>query len=209
MRVDNLQKQFDDLKAEQSKHQSDQIPAKKVTNLIFKCEMCDFQTNSKQGLKTHIARKHTKLSNEVFPKKCELCNRDIENSTEMKKHLISHSYKCSSKLKYKCDECDFWGPNELTLEMHVRKYHSENITCGMCECEAKDSENLEIHTFTCEIFQCNFCYEKFKNVQEMKTHWRNDHDGKSITIKHFKRERDNHEFFEDNFYNSGELFKKK
>ena len=51
MQVDNLQKQFDDLKSEQSKHQSDQIPAKKVTNLIFKCKMCDFQTNSKQGLK--------------------------------------------------------------------------------------------------------------------------------------------------------------
>ena len=28
----------------------------------------------------------------------------------------------------------------------------------------------------------------------MKPHWRNYHDGKSITIKHFKRERDNHEF---------------
>ena len=123
MQVDNLQKQFDDLKAEQSKHQFDQIPAKKVTNKIFKYKMCDFQTNSKQGLKKHLERKHLKLNNEAFPQNCELCNRDIEKATEMKKHLISHSYKCSSQLKYKCD---FWGPNTLTLEMHVRKYNAEN-----------------------------------------------------------------------------------
>ena len=43
----------------------------------------------------------------------------------------------------------------------------------------------------------------------MKTHWSNAHDGKSITIRHFKRERDNHEFVEDKFYTSGELFNKK
>ena len=43
----------------------------------------------------------------------------------------------------------------------------------------------------------------------MKTQWSNAHDGKSITIRHFKRERDNHEFVEDNFYSLRELVKKK
>ena len=42
----------------------------------------------------------------------------------------------------------------------------------------------------------------------MKTHWSNAHDGKSMTIKHFKRERDNHEFLEDNFYSSREFSRK-
>ena len=91
----------------------------------------------RQGLKKYLERKHLKLNNEAFPQNFELCNRDIENATEIKKHLISHSYKCSSQLKYECDECDFWVTNTLTLEMHNRKYHSENITC---EFELKDSE---------------------------------------------------------------------
>ena len=32
----------------------------------FKCSKCDFDTESKQGLKTHITRTHTVISNEVY-----------------------------------------------------------------------------------------------------------------------------------------------
>ena len=31
-------------------------------------------------------------------------------------------------LNYKCDECEFWGPNTLTMEVHVKKVHCETIT---------------------------------------------------------------------------------
>ena len=39
--------------------------------------------------------------------------------------------------------------------MHIQRNHCETITCGMCDYEAKDFENLDIHTFTCEMYKCN------------------------------------------------------
>ena len=57
----------------------------------------DIQWVKIPGLRFHVIIKETLYS--VFPKKCELCNKMIENPKEMKKHLISHSYKSSSQLK--------------------------------------------------------------------------------------------------------------
>ena len=39
--------------------------------------------------------------------------------------------------------------------MHIKRNHSEIITCGMCDFEAKDIEILDTHTFTCEMYKCN------------------------------------------------------
>ena len=39
------------------------------------------------------------------------------------------------------------------MEVHVGKSHSEIKECGLCEYEAKDSENLNLHLATCEINQ--------------------------------------------------------
>ena len=36
----------------------------------------------------------------------------------MKDHMISHSFE---KLQFKCDECDFWGPNKQTMKMHIKE----------------------------------------------------------------------------------------
>ena len=58
--------------------------------------------------------------------------------------IISHSYKAAGDLQFKCDECDFWGPNAQTMVMHFRRNHSENISCGLCDFEAKDIETLDI-----------------------------------------------------------------
>ena len=36
------------------------------------------------------------------------------------------------------EECDFLGKNEVTMEVHLGKLHSEKFECGCLE-------NLEIH----------------------------------------------------------------
>ena len=56
------------------------------------------------------------------------------------------------------------------MKMHFRRVHSENISCGICNLEVKDIETLDIHTFTCERFQCNWCAKSFNNVSDMKIH---------------------------------------
>ena len=49
-----------------------------------------------------------------------------------KKNINSHSYKLA---KFKCDDCDFVGESELTMEVHIGKHHSETYECGLCDVE--------------------------------------------------------------------------
>ena len=69
---------------------------------------------------------------------------------KIEKHILSHAYRGEDELKFKCVECEFWGPNTLTLEVHVKKVHCEKIKCRLCDIETKDLESLEIHLTTCE-----------------------------------------------------------
>ena len=84
----------------------------------------------------------------------------------MKKHIKSHSYK---QAKFKCDDCDFVGESELTMEVHIGKQHLEKYECGLCEFEAQNFENL-VHLNTCEVYQCGGCEKIFKTIKEVETH---------------------------------------
>ena len=167
-------------------------PAHKVDKNVseFQCTFCDFTSISKQGLKTHIARKHTKLEKEVYPKACDLCEKTFETSIKMKEHLKTHSYK---KMIFKCEECDFFGPNELSMEVHTGKFHAEIIECGLCEFKAESLENLDAHLQTCEIFDCNKCEKRFNSFPKLKTHLDGKHkkDLQFTFIKQYKLDRKN------------------
>ena len=83
------------------------------------------------------------------------------------KHISSHAYKDEYELKFKRDECEFWGPNPLTMEVHVKKMHCENIRCRLSDnYEAKDKESLDIHLSTCENLNAS-CLEKGVNQLEI------------------------------------------
>ena len=127
---------------------------------------------------------------------------------QVDQHRISHSYKCSSKLNYKCEECEFWGPNTLAMEMHVKKLHSENISCGMCDLEMINMEELETHLVTCEVYRCGECKIKLKTVSDIKKHINKEHKGRNICLTHLQTNREHSDFFDDNFYTSREIFKK-
>ena len=127
----------------------------------------------------------------------------------VEKHILAHSYKCSSYLKYKCDECDFWGPNTLTMEVHMKKYHSETVKCGLCDYEAAGMEELETHMVTCEIYKCEECKTIFKTLTEIKEHINRNHAGKPVWLTHSKSDRKYQEYFNSTKYNRKELFSKK
>ena len=161
--------------------------------------MCNFETRSKSGLKTHIARKHTNYSDNDVPIKCEICENEFKNQKDMKDHMISHSYCKSDLLKFKCDECEFWGPNAQTMKMHFRRLHCENVSCGICDLEMKDIDTLDTHTSTCQGFKCNWCDKRFYSISDIKRHSKQDHKGKNH-IYHYIRMRINEEFFSEDFF---------
>ena len=165
----------------------------------FTCKMCDFESRSKSGLRNHIARKHTNYAENDVPLKCEICEEEFKSEKDIKDHMVSHSYYNSDLLKFKCDECDFWGPNPQTMKMHFRRLHCENVSCGICDLEMRDIETLDTHTLTCQRFKCNWCDASFSNISELKSHSKQQHKGKNyITV--YKRMRINDEFFSDDFF---------
>ena len=118
---------------------------------------------------------------------------------------MSHSYKSSSNLNYKCDECDFWGKDILSMNVHVKKHHSEKITCDYV---AADIESLETHLFTCEIYRCLNCHNQFTNLTSVKKHVNDEHDGKPTWIKHTKQDRKDSDYYKSDDHKSKDLFNK-
>ena len=90
---------------------------------------------------SHIGRKH-KIENGNFPRTCDLCDFVIKNEKHFKKHMLSHSYK---RIEYKCEECEFYGTDELAMEIHIKKVHSEMIECGLCDSVFEDPDKCELH----------------------------------------------------------------
>ena len=123
-KLEKIEKKLTDDKFANEKEKNNKIKdledlVKKQTKMKVEplsCTACEFTTTSKQGLKTHIKRKHTKLNKVKYPITCELCEQILDDEKEMNLHLKTHSYRDVEELKYKSEDCDFWGPNNLKME---------------------------------------------------------------------------------------------
>ena len=60
--------------------------------------------------------------------------------------------------------------SEFSTEVFIGKHHSEKYECGLCDVEAKDLENIEIHLVSCELYHCGGCKIKFKNIKGVTNH---------------------------------------
>ena len=83
----------------------------------FKCSECTFEANSERGLKSHVGMKHQE-ENGKYPRTGDFCDLEIKNAKDMKKQKLSHSY---NRVEYKCEECDFYGTDDLAMEMHKKE----------------------------------------------------------------------------------------
>ena len=92
------------------------------------------------------------------------------------------------------------------MEVHIGKDHSENYECGLCEFEAKNFENLDIHLNSCEVYQCGGCEKIFKTIKDVKTHI----DEKQYTdgwhyVYHLKLDRNNSNEVSEKRHRSDEI----
>ena len=200
-----LSKQDKQIKILNDKISASESKEKSEESLLFKCKECDFTTLTKQGMKTHEKRKHTRTSKQIrFPRSCELCDKKIRKSIELKQHIKTHSY---NSVDYKCVECDFMGSNDTTMEVHMGKVHCEKIECGICDNVFNNLEALETHLSTCEVYKCDECGFITTKLVVVKIHLDKEHNGGTeMQINHLKQSTANREEYDCYFYKKRDLF---
>ena len=72
----------------------------------------------------------------------------------------------------------------------------------------KDAESLGTHLSTCEIYECDLCYFRVKQISEMKSHMENKHKDCNSRIWHAKVDRNNEEVIDASEHWKLELFPK-
>ena len=86
------------------------------------CRECDFETNSRQGLKIHKSKVHSKINFEEFPAACNICEKVLDNEDSLKRHKKNeHTFHI---VRYQCDECNFMANDITTLHVHFGMHHS-------------------------------------------------------------------------------------
>ena len=136
----------------------------------IKCNKCDFSTTSRQGLKIHNSKTHSKINYEEFPAACDVCEKVLDNEISLKQHKKrEHTYH---SVRYQCNECEFMANDPLTLHVHFGVNHSPKNECGLCDQFFNNSKQLEDHLSQCESFVCDNsgCTNAFKNVAAIREH---------------------------------------
>ena len=177
---------------------------KQVTKVMLNCKYCDFKTSSERGLKVHIRRKHTILTEADYPAECDFCDLKLISESDMKMHLKESHIHTQSK--FKCEDCDFYCENELSIEVHHGRCHNEDFECGLCEYKAGNIENLNIHLSTCEIYECDNCFFRVKVLSHMEDHMDEKHAQENLNIIHGKVDRKNENCIKTTEHLKNELF---
>ena len=97
----------------------------------------------------------------------------------------------------------------LWRNWYAAKFHGDQHVCGLCDYEAKDLEQLEIHLSTCECYQCIVCDEKLWQFIKIKEHFETKHsefDNKKNGIKNIKPSRENSDIYDQKFHSLHSLF---
>ena len=139
------------------------------------CEKCEYTTTSRQGLKIHNSKVHSKINFEEFPAACDICEKILENETNLKKHKKSEH--TNHVVRFQCDECDFMANEVETLHVHFGRTHTDRKQCGLCDINFYTSKDLNDHLSECEICMCSNsgCRETFVNLTDMKEHINKQH----------------------------------
>lgn len=120
----------------------------------FTCHQCDFNTNAKGNLYTHM-RKHT---GNYF--KCTQCDFRSCNRSHMAEHEATHS-----SVRQRCELCSNDYNTIKSLVNHVRKYHTSPAGKRyLATFQSKQLQNMAV------LHVCHVCNRKFKKKVDRDRH---------------------------------------
>lgn len=129
-------------------------------NSLFKCNRCDLNFLSKEGMEKHYMRVHEGKGVVMTKFKCDKCDSEFHSKQEFKNHKNLSNEPCAGcKTKGKV----FIAPNKCELAKHVNVHKAEEvksgISCNKCKLNFKSIQQLKIHKkqrgeLTCRKIKC-------------------------------------------------------
>ena len=122
----------------------------------FKCNVCNFSTNTERNLRMHRKTIHSENKG-IY--KCDVCKKTLGNKGELLKH---------TKTKHqtsKCDICHFMARSPSFLKTHMKRKHEKAYQCDECPQSFETKISLDYHKQNhIAAFKCNIC--DFKGVSK-------------------------------------------
>jgi len=100
----------------------------------YKCQFCEYTTDHKGNLRSHISHIHDKVKIRSFPgQECDIAvsYTDASAVSELKSHIFQDHRK---KRIFKCNRCDFSSCQHNSVKSHVTGFHSIQRSLEILEC---------------------------------------------------------------------------
>lgn len=138
----------------------------------YSCNLCQFKTQYRGNLSTHLKMRHDPDCR-LF--ECYFCRRKFKSKGELENHIVTHTTE-----REECP-CSFTGCGKIfskksSLTNHVKMEHTENpvrFGCTLCDKEFKNRTCLNSHiaTHTTEkAYKCTTCGRRLAGLSGLIRH---------------------------------------
>ena len=117
-------------KTHQLKHQESQP--------TFKCDECDKQLSTKEGIRAHKNTVHKNIKKRKVP--CNLCGKELSSNKRLSIHL--------SRTHFHCSTCDRSFKSSTRVLDHLKSEHDREFKCGICSSRQFCAGSLRQHINT-------------------------------------------------------------
>ncbi|XP_041347438.1 zinc finger and BTB domain-containing protein 41-like isoform X2 [Gigantopelta aegis] len=148
------------MELESHRHSKHDIPFDESKYTVYRCEICNFETNIPKRLEKHLAT-HT----EDRPNICEHCGKTFKLANELNAHVQSHIFP----EKFSCHICGKSFSSPFIVKDHIANIHlghKKQFLCHLCCHVTADNRNLTLHLWQkhqipvpqkCKLFKCDEC----------------------------------------------------
>ena len=111
---------------------------------LFRCDVCNFESQFASGLKIHKTRIH--IQKEII--KCGQCDYKSVEEKDLANHIkSSHEQDKTELLTFVCTVCKLEADTEKKLDHHIESEHSKKVlSCDSCGFKTNDVNNMSQHT---------------------------------------------------------------
>ena len=133
------------------------------------CTMCPHKSGNPWSLKRHLAEEHN--IGHVF--QCNQCDYR-SGGPNAKIHMTNHMNRHLNEKNFQCDQCEFSGNTNMSLNQHLRRHKGPKYFCDECDYKSTESGNFRAHKqvkhgsvlLSCE--ECDYSTKSRRSLREHK-----------------------------------------